>query len=133
MGIIRCRMQGGCNLGGMMCIIIHNGDTADGALVFESAVCTGETVQGRSGNLAIDLQQIGQGNGSNGIAYVMLSGNLQRKTAGHFSMPVKSKGRMTELVKSNIRGIIIGSGPVTVDRFFIKSDHATVQISCDLL
>ena len=39
---------------------------ADGALVFESAVCTGETVQGRSGNLAIDLQQIGQGNGSNG-------------------------------------------------------------------
>ncbi len=103
------------------------------ALVFESAVCTVKPCRAEAVTSRSIFSKSAQGNGSNGIAYVMLSGNLQRKTAGHFSMPVKRKGRMTELVKSNIRGIIICSGPVTVDSFFIKSDHTAVKITCDLL
>ena len=64
----RC-MQGGCNLCGMVGIIIDDSDAADSTLVFESAVGAGEAVQSGSGNITTYLQQISQCNGGNGVTY----------------------------------------------------------------
>ena len=59
MRVIGCGMQGGCDLCGMMRVVIDNGDTTDGSLVFKSAVRAREAVKCGSGNSTIDRQQIG--------------------------------------------------------------------------
>ena len=46
---------------------------------------------------------------------------------------MKRKGRMPKFIISNIRRIIVCIRTVTVDSFFIKSDHTAVKIPCDLL
>ena len=59
MRVIGCGMQGGCDLCGMMRVVIDNGDTTDGSLVFKSAVRAREAVKCGNGNSTVDRQQIG--------------------------------------------------------------------------
>ena len=54
-----CGMQSGCELCGMMRVVIDNGNATDGSLIFKSTVRAREVVQCGNGNSTVNRQQIG--------------------------------------------------------------------------
>lgn len=57
--VVGCGMQSGCDLCGMMRVVIDNGNATDGSLIFKSTVRAREVVQCGNGNSTVNRQQIG--------------------------------------------------------------------------
>ena len=104
--------QGGRNLCGMVGVIVHDGNSANGTLVFEASVGTVEGTKGFGCCVQIQLQVISQSQNGQGVAHIVQTGNCKMHFARMTVQAVlffhtQGKERMPLFIVGELIGIII--------------------------
>src|SRR5579859_2866035 len=73
--------QGGANLGGMMTVIVHHGDSVNFAFELKATIYAAKLLEGFCNFLRRDIKSNTSGDGSSGIEHIVLPGNVQIELA----------------------------------------------------
>ncbi len=118
--------QGGGDFFGMVGVVVNYGDTAYGSLILEPAVRPLVGFQCFYYNIVVNGKPVGQRDGSHGVVYVMLAGDLQGETALTAVGTVQEELGPAQSVIADIgRMVIRGSSPA-------EGDNGAAQAFCNL-
>ena len=112
--IVVCSVECSFDLSRMVSIVIDNRYAADLAFFLETTFGAAEFLKTDTGMFHGNAHLIGQGDGSQSIADIVDTRNVQHKMTEQGISFIAVKGRMCEFVKRNIGSIIIAGSVHTV-------------------